>query len=105
MIHDIRHDIIRRAEATPRLTAVRFGGEAVTYGALAESIESYEAIMERNSMSRDSAFVAGLMHAIPSLSYIDGVVEFTRVFGEVLAWLGRDIDRTVASPKPLRAVG
>ena len=39
---DLIEDIRRRAEITPRLTAVRFGDDVVTYGALDEAIDNGE---------------------------------------------------------------
>ncbi|WP_232017064.1 hypothetical protein [Gordonia insulae] len=85
-------DIQRRAEVTPRLTAVRFGDDVVTYGALDESITKYGSVMDRHGLSQEAAFHAGLLHCMPSLTRIEGTSERNRVLGEVVAWLGRDAD-------------
>ncbi|ROZ98641.1 hypothetical protein EEB19_14770 [Gordonia sp. OPL2] len=91
MIMELVEDIQRRAEITPRLTAVRFGEDAVTYGALDESIASYESVTERHGLSREAAFHASLLHCMPSLTRIDGHAERNRVLSEIVGWLGRDL--------------
>ncbi|MYR08767.1 hypothetical protein GTV32_21720 [Gordonia sp. SID5947] len=102
-MNDVLEDIQRRAQVTPRLAAVRFGDDVVTYGALDESISSYETVMDRHGLSRDAAFHAGLLHCMPSLTRIDGTTERNRVVGEVVAWLARDIEG--GAEGGLRAVG
>ncbi len=92
MMAELLEDIRRRAEATPRLVAVRLGEDVVSYGALHESIASYETVMDRHGMSQEAAFHAGLMHCVPALTQIEGVAERNRVTSEIVAWLGRGID-------------
>ncbi|MCF3940807.1 hypothetical protein VX037_00450 [Gordonia sp. Z-3] len=88
---DLIEDIRRRAEITPRLTAVRFGDDVVTYGALDEAIDSYRSVMDRHGMSHDAAFHAGLIHCMPGLTRIDGAAERNRVMSDIVAWLGREL--------------
>ena len=84
-------DIRRRAEITPRLTAVRLGDDVVTYRDLDEAIASYSTVMDRHGMSQDAAFHAGLIHCMPGLARIDGAAERNQVTSEIVTWLGREL--------------
>lgn len=88
---ELIEDIRRRAEITPRLTAVRFGDDVVTYRDLDQAIASYGTVTDRHGMSQDAAFHAGLIHCVPSLTRIDGAAERNQVMSEIVAWLGRDL--------------
>lgn len=92
-----------RAAVTPRLTAVRFGGTALAYTDLDESIRSYENVLSPHGVSGESALVAAVMHRVPGIGAASAPSEQLRMVNEVLAWLGRDFGG--GSVRKLHAVG
>ncbi|MGV9713842.1 hypothetical protein ACWDTI_24645 [Gordonia sp. NPDC003424] len=102
MIDGLRDDVRRRAEVTPRLTAVRFADDVITYEALNDVVDSYEAVMAEQGMSQEAAFYAALVHCMPGLARLESSAERGRILNEVVNWLGRDRG---TNRKHLRAVG
>ncbi|NNG98367.1 hypothetical protein HLA97_14055 [Gordonia araii NBRC 100433] len=79
-----------RAQATPRLTAVRFGGKAVSYGELGNSIDSYADVMSRHGMSADASLVAGIVNSMPAVAELGE--KTGAAVSQVIDWLGRELD-------------
>ncbi|MFT4126207.1 MAG: hypothetical protein QM662_08255 [Gordonia sp. (in: high G+C Gram-positive bacteria)] len=90
-MNELLDDIEFRASVTPSLPAVRLGGQMVTYGALDESIASFETVMDRHSMSRHSALFAALLHTLPGLTATADPAEQGRLTEQVIGWLGRNL--------------
>lgn len=86
--------IRRRADVTPRLTAVRHGGASVTYRDLADAVDGYEGVIRQDGLSFGSAVVAGLLHCMPTLTATDDRMATAGAMNDVLLWLGRDVDDT-----------
>ncbi|SDU83961.1 hypothetical protein [Gordonia westfalica] len=101
---DLLHDIQDRGAITPKLTAVRLGDKALTYGELARRIDEYDHVCSAHGMSQAAAFYAALMNCLPTLADSQPLESRMQVIGEVEAWLGRG--RGVAAPARthLRAV-
>ncbi|MGV9827724.1 MULTISPECIES: hypothetical protein [unclassified Gordonia (in: high G+C Gram-positive bacteria)] len=91
MMAELRNDVMRRAEATPWMTAVRLGDQAATYGQLAESLVSYESVMDRHGMAPEAAIYAALIQRLPALAEISDPAKQGQMVDQVLAWLGRNL--------------
>ncbi|WP_342774339.1 hypothetical protein [Gordonia oryzae] len=92
---ELLQDIRDRADITPSLPAVRFGGQMVTYGELGQALDSFEAVMAQHGMSREAAFYAAVLHSVPQLAEIPDPDEQGRNLDQVVAWLARHLEHTV----------
>ncbi|MGC4933556.1 hypothetical protein ACLQ3C_07720 [Gordonia sp. DT30] len=90
-MNELLADICSRAETTPSLPAVRFGGRMVTYGALGAAIDSYEPVLRRHGMSHEAAFYAAILHSIPALADITDPDEQGRNLDQIVTWLARHL--------------
>jgi len=104
MYDDLLHDILDRGAITPRLTAVRLGEKALSYGELAGRIDEYDNVCSLHGLSHNSAFYAALMNCMPTLNDIESIEDRMRVIGEVEAWLGRRLGDSHGTRSHLRAV-
>ncbi len=84
-------DIHARAEVTPWLPAVRVADEVVTYGELATALFSYDAVVEKYGMSRESAFYAAIMHTLPSVASLTNVDDQSVIVDQIIGWLSRHL--------------
>jgi hypothetical protein len=87
-----QREVRRRAEITPGLTAVRFGGESATYGDLAEAFTGYDTVAERNGLGVGSSVVASILHCLPRIGTLGEPGAVAGATGQVVEWLARDID-------------
>ncbi|GAB23799.1 MAG TPA: hypothetical protein DIW80_01000 [Gordonia polyisoprenivorans] len=94
-MNELLQDIRDRADMTPSLPAVRFGGHMVTYGELDQALDSFEVVMAQHGMSREAAFYAAVLHSVPALAEISDPDEQGRNIDQVVAWLGRHLEPTV----------
>ena len=87
-----RREVRRRAEITPTLTAVRFGGESATYSDLAEAFTGYDTVVERNGLGVGSSVVASIIHCLPRIGSLGEPAAVAVATGQVVDWLARDLD-------------
>lgn len=95
-MNQLMQDIQARARVTPSLPAIRFDGQMLTYGELGGAIMSFEPVVARHGMSRESAFFAAVMHSMPRLAEIADPDEQGRVFDQIVAWLSRHMPPSTA---------
>ncbi|NKY64873.1 hypothetical protein HGA04_19755 [Gordonia rubripertincta] len=100
---DLLHDIQDRGAITPKLTAVRLGDKALTYGELAHRIDEYDHVCSAHGMSQAAAFYAALMNCLP-LGDVQPLEARMQAIGEVEAWLGRGRGTVAPTRSHLRAV-
>lgn len=94
-MNELLLEIRTRAQVTPSLPAVRFGGQMVTYGELDQAFQEFEAVMARHDMSREAAFYAAVLHSIPAIAGLDDPDQQGRILDQVVAWLSRHLSPTV----------
>ncbi|MBM7369278.1 hypothetical protein [Gordonia hydrophobica] len=99
-IRNLSVHLADRADDAPWLTAVRVGGESVTFGDLVDSLHGYRRVVDAEFMSVESAVTAAVMHNMPGLSEMPPR-DLARSMQEIVKWLGRDLP---AAPATLRSV-
>ncbi|MGO3326354.1 hypothetical protein [Gordonia sp. (in: high G+C Gram-positive bacteria)] len=104
-ISDLCAHIADRSETGSWMVAVRYGRDAVTFGALTSAVNDYRRIVGEQGMSLESALTAALLHSAPSLVELDSV-DRGRTLNQMIHWLGRDVVATpISTTTTLRSVG
>lgn len=86
-------DVLAKAEVTPGLTAVRYGGQAVTYAALADALGRYKQVASKHSINTDAALPASVLHCLPDVGRLGSPDAVTGAMGQIVTWLARDVPR------------
>ncbi|GAC56443.1 hypothetical protein GOHSU_06_00550 [Gordonia hirsuta DSM 44140 = NBRC 16056] len=94
---DLFVQIEDRAVSTPRMTAVRLDGEAVTFDALHQKITEYGPVVAAQGLSRGAALAAALMSLLPQRVRELSPVEQGEWVAAATQWLGRGL-ADVGSP-------
>ncbi|MCF8568744.1 hypothetical protein L5G32_00490 [Gordonia sp. HY002] len=104
-ISDLCAHVADRSETVSWMVAVRYGSDAVTFGALTSSINDYRRIVGVQGMSLESALTGALLHTAPSLIDLESVARASAV-DQMIHWLGREIVATpISTTRTLRSVG
>ena len=88
-MNDLFAQIEDRAAMTPRMTALRLAGEAVTFESLHERISGYEPVMVSQGMSDNAALSAALMSLLPQSLQELPPIDKARWVAAASEWLGR----------------
>lgn len=104
-ISDLCAHVADRSETGSWMVAVRYGSDAVTFGALTASVNDYRRIVGAQGMSLESALTGALLHTAPSLIDLEPVVRASAV-DQMVHWLGREVVATpISTTRTLRSVG
>ena len=71
------------------MTAIRWGGEVITYRSLCDRMHAYEAVVSRAGLSERAGLSAALMSLLPERARSLGAVGKAEWVADALAWLGR----------------
>lgn len=86
-------DVLAKADLIPSLTAVRYGSQAVTYGALGEAFVRYERVASEHALDGVAALPAAILHCLPDVGMLESPEAVVGAMGEILTWLGRSVPR------------
>ncbi|GED99415.1 hypothetical protein [Gordonia crocea] len=89
-MHDLIVLIDERGRVTPRLTAIRWDGESVTYGQLRERVCDYDRVIAAAGLSELAALSAALLSLMPAQLRARQPSDQAELVAEAIAWLGRE---------------